>query len=249
MRLDVTPDKDDADKYVIDYPVFRSDIRHEVDIFEEVLIGYGVDNVTMQLVPTMTVGQERPEEKTANMVRSIMTGLGFTEIMSLNLLSEENHFIRLGMAPDESYVRVGNPKTLNQQVLRYHLMTGVMETLEKNKKKAVPQRLFEVGAVTFLNPETETGINEYRHLSFAVTGPGTGYAEIRAVLDSVLRELGLGGRYRASQHPTFIDGRCAEVSIDGDLWARLGEVHPQVLNNYGLAYPVALCEMRLAKVF
>lgn len=249
MRLDVTPIKNDDDKYTVGYPVFRSDIRHEVDIFEEVLIGYGVDNVEMQLVPTMTVGQERPEEKIANMVRTIMNGLGFTEVMSLNLQSEESHFNRLGMEPDESYVRVDNPKTLNQQVLRYHLMTGVMETLEKNKKKVVPQKIFEVGAVTFLNPETETGINEYRHLSIAVTGPETGYAEIRAVLDSVLRELGFSGRYRAVEHPTFIDGRCAEVSIDGGLWARLGEIHPQVLNNYGLAYPVALCEMRLATVF
>lgn len=249
MRLNITPKKSSNDKYIVDYPVFRSDIRHEVDIFEEVLIGYGVDNVEMQLVPTMTVGQERPEEQTANTVRSIMNGLGFTEIMSLNLQSEESHFTRLGLEPDEAYVQVDNPKTLNQKVLRYHLMTGVMETLEKNKKKAVPQRIFEVGAVTSLNPETETGINEYRHLSFAAVGPESGYAEIRAVLDSVLRELGIHGEYRAADHPTFIKGRCAEVRIGSNRWARLGEVHPLVLNNYGIAYPVSLCEMRLATVY
>jgi phenylalanyl-tRNA synthetase beta chain len=249
MRLDVTPGNKDNDKFITQYPAFRSDIRHEVDIFEDVLIGYGVDNVQMELVPTMTVGQERPEEHTANIVRSAMFGMGFTEIMSLNLQSEESHFNRLGMEPDESYVLVGNPKTVNQRVLRAHLMTGIMEMFVKNKKKTVPQKVFEIGPVTFLDPDAETGVGEYRHLAFAVIGPETGYAEARAVLDSILRELGLNGEYRTAEHPTFIDGRYAEVTNEDGLWARLGEIHPQVLNNFSLAYPIAFCEMRLANPF
>jgi phenylalanyl-tRNA synthetase beta chain len=247
MRLDAVPVESNGDTFTVHYPAFRSDIRHEVDIFEDVLIGYGVDRVQMELVPTMTVGRERPEERIANTVRSIMTGLGFTEIMSLNLQSEEGHFDRLGMEADPAYVRVDNPKTVNQRVVRSHLMTGIMETFVKNKKKAVPQKIFEIGPVTLPNPEAETGVDEYRHLTFAVIGPGTGYAEVRAVLDSVLRELGLSAQYCSAEHPTFIDGRCAEVTIQDDLWARLGEIHPQVLNNFGLAYPVTLCEMRLAR--
>lgn len=249
MRLAVTPFDNDDDKFTIQYPAYRSDVRHEVDIFEDVLIGYGVENVEMVLVPTMTVSRERPEERTANMVRTVMMGLGYTEIMSLNLQSEENHFLRLGMEPDEFHVRVGNPKTLNQQVVRSHLMTGIMETFVKNKKRAVPQRIFEIGPVTILNPAMETGVDEYRHLAFSVIGPDTGYAEVRAVLDSLLRELGLEAEYHVAGHPSFIDGRCAEVTVENGLWARLGEIHPQVLNNFGLAYPIAFCELRLADPF
>jgi phenylalanyl-tRNA synthetase beta chain len=251
MRLNVQPKdkKKETDKYIVHYPVFRSDIRHEVDIFEDVLIGYGVDRVPMKLVPTMTIGQERPEERMANRVRHIMTGLGFTEIMTLNLMSEESHFTKLRLEIGDSYVRVDNPKTINQRVLRSHLMTGIMETLEKNRKKAVPQRIFEVGAVTFLDPQTETGVNEYRHLGFAVTGPETGYAEGRAFLDSVLRELGLKGEYHPLEHPSFIEGRCAEVTIGNDSWAHLGEIHPQVLNNFSLTFPMVYCELRLSKVY
>jgi phenylalanyl-tRNA synthetase beta chain len=251
MRLNVRQkDKGKApDKYMVEYAAFRSDIRHEVDIFEDVLVGYGVDRVAMKLVPTMTVGLERPEEKIANMVRSTMTGLGFTEIMSLNLQSEESHFSKFAMETDDSYVCVENPKTVNQKVLRGHLMTGIMETFEKNRKKSVPQRIFEIGPVTFLNPGNETGIDEYRHLVFGIIGPAAGYAEARAVLDALFRELGLKGQYRPLEHPSFIEGRCARVTIDDDRWARVGEIHPQVLDNFNLTYPIALCELRLAKVF
>ncbi len=255
MRLDVTPmDKDKhaketGDAYRVDYPVYRSDIRHEVDIFEDILIGYGIERVPMKLVPTLTVGKERPEEYIANMVRGVLTGLGFTEIMSLNLTSEENHFTRLNLEPDETYVRVDNPKTLNQRVLRSHVMTGVMETLEKNRRKPVPQKVFEIGPVTQLAPETETGVHEYRHLGFGLVGPEAGYAEARAVLDSVMRELGFKGTYKAVDHPTFLEGRCAEVSGENGLWARVGEIHPQVLNNFFLGHPAVYCELRLARVF
>jgi phenylalanyl-tRNA synthetase beta subunit len=61
--------------------------------------------------------------------------------------------------------------------------------------------------------------------------------------------LGLNGEYRTAEHPTFIDGRYAEVTNEDGLWARLGEIHPQVLNNFSLAYPIAFCEMRLANPF
>jgi phenylalanyl-tRNA synthetase beta chain len=201
----------------------------------------------------MTVGRERPEEGTANTLRSVMTGFGFTEIMSLNLNSIENLFTRLRIEPGETYVSIDNPKTINQKVLRGHLLTGIMETFEHNRKKTVPQRIFEIGPVTVLNPKTETGIDEYRHLSFAVTGPDTGYAEARALLDSVLRELGYYGQYQPAEFPTFIEGRCAEVEVKGGtvngLWARLGEIHPQVLENFNLSYPVVCCELRFTKVF
>jgi phenylalanyl-tRNA synthetase beta chain len=50
------------------------------------------------------------------------------------------------------------------------------------------------------------------------------------------------------ESPTFLKGRTAKVDFTGGLQGYLGEVHPQVLNNFGLSYPVALCEITLAKI-
>jgi len=247
MRLAVS--QQDNDKYIVEYPAYRSDLRHEVDVFEDVMIGYRLDRVPMRLVPTNTVGKERPEEHLANMVRNIMTGFNFFEIMTLNLNSEENHFTKLLLEPDETHVIVENPKTVFQKVLRTHLISGLMETFEKNRKKPVPQRMFEIGAVTKINPETEVGVNEYRHLAFAIIGPNAGYAEGRAILDSALRELGLTGKYETGTHPSFIEGRFAKIKVSNGLEAFLGEIHPQVLNNFNLDYPIVYCELPIAKIY
>jgi phenylalanyl-tRNA synthetase beta chain len=182
------------------------------------------------------------------MVREAMLGLGFTEILSLQLQSVERHFAKFLLDPGNNHVIVENPKTIEQKIVRSHLKTGIMETFQKNRRKAVPQRIFEIGNVISINPGMETGVNEYRHLAFGVMEPDTGYAEGRKILDSVLRELNLVGTYKPVSKPTFIEGRLAEVTDNNGLWAEVGEIHPQVLTNFSLIFPVTFCELRLMKV-
>jgi len=247
MRLNISPKEEDV--YEVVYPVFRTDIRHEVDVFEDLAIGYGFSQIPLKMVPSLTVGESRPEEVMSQIVREIMTGLGFTEILSLLLQSVERHFTKFRLEPGDEHIIVENPKTLEQKIARTHMMTGILETFQKNRRKTMPLKTFELGNVIFINPKTETGVNEYRHLAFGIIGPDAGYSEARSVLDSILRELGIKGNYSSLDHPQFCEGRAAEVKgEDGDLWALIGEIHPDVLNNFDLAFPAVYCELRLRKV-
>jgi len=246
MRLSAT--QEDEDKYRVFYPAFRTDVKHEVDIFEDIAIGYGFYRIEPKLVPSMTISRIRPEEKQSETIRNIMTGLGFTEIMSLTLLSEEKQFESFRMKPGSNHLIVSNPKTKDQETLRTHMMTGIMETLQKNRRKTVPQKIFELGNVVFHNNKKETGADEFRHLAFAIIAPEIGYADGRAILDSILREIGKKVDYSPEAHPAFCDGRCAKITGEKGTWAILGEIHPEVLNNFSLAYPVVYGEIRLIQV-
>lgn len=237
----------DEDRYQVSYPTYRMDVRHEVDIFEDLAIGYGYERIEPRLIPNMTVGQERPEETISQKARTAMTGLGFTEVMTLNLQSVERHFEKVLIPPQNRHVVVANPKTIEQKVLRTHLMTGLLETLGKNKRHPLPMRIFEIGNVVTLDPETETGVDESRHIGAMMIGPDMGYAEARAVLDALLFELGFTGEYRPAELPSFIPGRLAEIDSTG-CRAYVGEIHPQVICNFGLAHPAAYLEVRLLRV-
>ena len=68
-------------------------------------------------------------------------------------------------------------------------------------------------------------------------------------MDALLRELGWQVEYTAIDHPTFVPGRAAAFCIAGQQVGTLGEVHPEVLTNFGLTYPVALAELTLQRVF
>ncbi|OGF63203.1 MAG: phenylalanine--tRNA ligase subunit beta [Candidatus Fischerbacteria bacterium RBG_13_37_8] len=245
MRFSVTPA---GERFEVKYPAFRTDMRHEVDVFEDLAIGYGYERIEPKLVPNLTIGKARKEEELSQLVRDVMIGLGFTEIMSLHLNSIERHFTKFGMEPGENHIIVSNPKTIEQKIARSHLMTGIMETFNKNRRKTVPQCLFEIGNILLIDSSRETGVSEYRHIAFSIIGPATGYAEIRMNLDALLHELRFSGDYKPVVHPSFCEGRCAEVTNDAGLWALLGEIHPQVLNNFSLTYTVSICELRLLKV-
>jgi phenylalanyl-tRNA synthetase beta chain len=231
------------------YPPYRTDIRHPVDLLEDVAIGYGYANIEPRLVRSMTVGTPRPEETLSERVREILIGLGYSEIMSLPLTTEEFQFERLRWPTPERYPEVSNPKLKAYNVVRTHLMGGLFEALRENRRRPMPQRVFEIDNTVTLNAAAETGAAEERRMAFVETSRESGYAAARSVMDALLRELGWTGEYIAIKDPTFVDGRVAAFIMNGKPIGVLGEVHPEVLTNFGLTHPVALGELILERVF
>jgi phenylalanyl-tRNA synthetase beta chain len=247
LKLD--PSHPTSGRFDVSYPPYRTDIRHPVDLLEDVAIGYGYANIEPRLVRSMTVGTPRPEETLSERVRQILIGLGYSEIMSLPLTTEEFQFERLRWETPKRYPEVANPKLKAYNVVRTHLMGGLFEALRENRRRPMPQRLFEIDNVVALNDSAETGAAEERRMAFVETGRYSGYATARSVMDALLRELGWNGEYTAIKDATFVDGRVAAFARGGKPIGVLGEVHPEVLTNFGLTHPVALGEIILKRVF
>jgi len=235
-------------RFTVSYPPYRTDIRHMVDLLEDVAIGYGYANIEPRLVRSMTVGTPRPEETLSDRVRQILIGLGYSEIMSLPLTTEEHQFERLRLATPAHYPQVANPKLKAYNVVRTHLLGGLFEALRENRRRPMPLRLFEIDNVVALDESAETGAAEFRKLALVEMGRESGYATARSVVDALLRELGWQAEYKPLEQPTFVPGRAAEFTVAGKPVGILGEVHPEVLTNFGLTFPVALAELTLERI-
>lgn len=245
MRFDVLGE---GPSFELTYPAFRTDIKHEVDVFEDLAIGHGYANVEPGLVQTMTIADERPEETLTQKMRAAMIGLSFSEIMSLILCSEARQFSQFQIESGDDHVVIANAKTRDQGTARSHLLLGLMETLRVNRRNPPPLRIFETGNIMRLDPEAETGVVEERRLAFAIMAPEAGYADARTVFDSLLRELRWSAEYRPADTPSFLPGRHAEVWREGRNIGRLGEMHPEVLERFGLPMMVATGELTLMRV-
>jgi phenylalanyl-tRNA synthetase beta chain len=243
MRLDV--EVRDGDQFKVTCPAFRSDIRHMVDLFEDLAIGFGYENITPALVPTMTVGRPRPEEVASELARTTLVGLGFSEIMSLPMTTEADHFTRLGQAVPERHVRVANPKLRALTVVRSHLMGGVLLALHENKRRPMPVRVFELDNCVSIDDSGENGVREERRLCMADLGPEAGYASLRSRLDALLWDLGLTATYTPTEHPAFVPGRVAHFSTGTGVEGLVGEIAPATLEAFGLDLPVGLAELRI----
>jgi phenylalanyl-tRNA synthetase beta chain len=240
----------EAGKVLLSIPAYRADIMHECDIVEDVAIGYGFENIKRYLVPTMTVGSHQPIEERSQVCCSVMTGLGFLEVMTLVLTNEREHYELLRRPVPESRARVGNPVTVEQTMPREHLLTGLLSTFRINVAREMPQQIFEAGDCFGLDPEAETGIRTTRKLGAGIAGPRAGYADARAALEALARELGLECEFAPLESPEFIPGRSAQVTIQlkGNPveWGRVGEIHPEVLEGFGITQPVSVFEVDLS---
>ena len=238
-------------KFTVSVPAYRNDILHPMDLVEDVAIAYGYHNIVPSLVPTFTVGVETARSALMNRVRQAMCGMGYHEVLTLILSNEADQYEKLRRKNPDSHVLVSHPISLEQTLIRTSLLPGLLDTFSVNTDHPLPQRIFEVGRITLLDPSEEVGAREHLRVAAAVISSRADFTEVKAVAEALVRELGLtGGECRPvgegeDMFGTFIPGRGAVIAKGETAWVSFGEVHPQVLESFGLAYPVSFLEMDL----
>ena len=241
-----------AGTLLVEVPAYRNDVMHEVDLVEDVAMARGYDSIEPTLVRSLTVGEPRPIEELSSLARRALAGLGLLEMVTLPLTSEEAAFDALGLPRREDFVSIANPASVDQTMLRESLLPGLLEALRANIRRELPHRIFEVGDVSGLDPAAETGARERRHVAIGLAGSRVGLAEARSTAEALLRELGRELVVRAEDRlepGLWIAGRATALRVRAGLeeprLGVMGEVHPAVIERFGLRAPVALVELDL----
>lgn len=234
----------DEETIEVRVPAYRNDILHERDLMEDLAIAYGYHNLNPALLPARNVGRAHPLEDVTERMRDVMCGLGFFETMTLLFSNDEESETALGLPVDARAVRLDNPITLEQTRMRTRLIPGLLQIFRHNQHQPLPQRIFEVGDVTWRDATVETGALEHRTVAFGVVGSKTGFTEARAIAEAITREFAVTPIWSADEAPPYVRGRCARlIREDGCAIGSVGEVHPEVLTRFGLENPAVLGEL------
>jgi len=243
MRFGVAGTKGDIMTLLV--PPYRTDIMHEVDLIEDLAIGYGYDKLEPTLPKVVTVGERHRTEALSDKVRRILIGLGFMEAMTFALTNPHTNF-ELMRASGEA-ATIANPISEEYTILRTWLLPCLMAVLRANRRHPLPQRVFEVGDVVLLDESTETGAKNVRRVAAAVIGDEGNLTYIKAVAEALLRELGTAWEVEPIDHPSFLEGRAAEFIVAGRRLGIVGELHPEVILGFELEHPVAAFELDLPR--
>jgi len=229
-------------------PVYRIDVLHPVDLVEDVAIGYGLDRIEPEFMPPQHAGREDRLEGFCRRLRELVAGFGFQEVANYMLTSREVLYGLTG-APELPTVEVLNPRQPQFSCLRTWLTPQLLQVLSRSKHADYPQRIFECGDVAWVNEREENCVREERRLAMAVCDSRVTLTDIHAVVESLMRLLGLRYRLVKGEHPTFIRGRYAVLEVEGVNAGFVGEVHPQVLVNWGLEKPVVVAELSVSALY
>ena len=242
-RFDAEIIDDNEVKAII--PAYRVDILHEVDVVENIAVQYHINAVEAALPDINTVAYENNWFKAESTIREVMVGLGFQEVMSLMLTNEEAHYEKMNQ-PEEPHVQVAGPITIDRTLIRTSLINSLMEFLEDNKHEDLPQKIFEIGDVLYLDESKENKTRSGKKLAALICHSTANFTEIKSVVNSVCENLGYEIEISDSENKTFIKGRVADftgTSKNSAIKGFFGEVSPEVITNFTLDYPVIAFEL------
>ncbi len=255
-----------AETIEVKIPAYRYDILHPWDIIEDIAIGYGYDRLKPELPDTVVIGEVHPIEEKAAAVRKIMIGLGYFEVFTFTLTSERKQFELMRQTlrkfdqnasrslRKSDIVKVASPISTEHTMLRCSILPNLLEILAINKHRDLPQRIFEVGPVV-------TNFREKYVLAAVSTHANANFAEVKSMVDAVLKEMGLAdAEVVDSEDCAFFEyGRRADIikplqgfrggrgsaPTNGRKIGVFGELHPEVITNFGLDHPVVGFEMEV----
>ena len=236
-RLEVEYDKDTNELII---PTFRQDLNRDADMAEEVARFFGYDNIPTTLPKgETTMGKVSFEQRIQDVAGEIAQFCGFSEAMTYSFESPKV-FDKLKLEPDSSYrktVVISNPLGEDFSVMRTLPLNGMLTSLATNyNRRNKNVKLYEMAKVYLPDEDTEKLPEEKVMFTLGFFGEGD-FFTMKGVVEEFLDRVGMRVKpvYNPQAGIPFLHpGRQAAIEYNGTEIGYLGEVHPDVADNYGI---------------
>ncbi len=250
--------------FQVQVPLFRVDIEREIDLIEEVarLNGYEKIPVTM---PKARVFSDLPSrsQRMEKQLRNLLVAHGFNEVVNFSFISPDS-WDKLMLTQDDprrKAVKLLNPLIEEQSVMRTTLLPALIEIAARNiSYRIVSQRMFELRRV-YLPKHDQELPHEPMYLAAVVTGKRdpegwnhskdpVDFYDAKGVVENILRELKLPNPLYAADNVEkfYHPGKACTIYHGQEEIGSIGELHPDVLDNFGINQPLYYFELNFEKI-
>ena len=245
---------DEAAKEVI-APTFRHDLFRLADLAEEVARFYGYDNIPTTLPKgESTTGKLSFKLRIEETARDIAEFCGFSQGMTYSFKSPKV-FDKL-LLPQDSPLRraveIMNPIGEDYSIMRTTSLNGMLTSLAVNyNRRNKDVRLYELGNIYLPGQLPLTELPEERmQLTLGMYGNGD-FFSMKGVVEEFFEKIGMKDResYDPNAGKTYLHpGRQANIVYDGKIIGYLGEIHPEVADNYGIGERVYIAVIDMPEI-
>lgn len=231
----------DTEKKELIIPTFRQDIEGFADVAEEVARFHGYDKIPTTLPSgEATTGKLSFKLRIEEKARDIAEYCGFSQGMCYSFESPKV-FDKLLLDQDDvlrKAVTIANPLGEDFSVMRTISLNGILTSLATNyNRRNKDVKLYELGNVYLPESVPVTTLPEERmQFTLGFYGDGDFYT-MKGVIEEFLESIGMKDKkeYDPKAGKNFLHpGRQANIIYGGKVLGYLGEVHPEVLDNYDI---------------
>ena len=231
----------DAETNEVIAPTFRQDLLRPADVAEEVARFYGYAKIPTTLPSgEATTGKLPFKLRIEEVARDIAEFCGFSQGMSYSFESPKV-FDKLMLAEDDKLrqaIEIMNPLGEDYSIMRTTSLNGMLTSLATNyNRRNKNVRLYELGNIYLPKELPLVDLPEER-MQFTLGMYGDGdFFSMKGVVEEFLEKVGMHKKetYDPNAGKTFLHpGRQANIVYDGTVIGYLGEVHPDVADNYNI---------------
>ena len=251
-RLEIVYDKKKNELVI---PTFRQDLECSADIAEEVARFYGYDNIPVSLPSgEATTGKKSFKMRIEDVARETAEFCGFSQGMTYSFESPKV-FDKL-LLPQNSELRktvtIMNPLGEDFSVMRTVSLNGMLTSLATNyNRRNKSAKLYELGNVYLPKALPVTELPEERMMfTLGMYGDGD-FFNMKGAVEEFFEKVGMTKKpeYNPDNKKPFLHpGRQADVIYNGEVIGYLGEVHPEVLDNYNIGDKAYIAVIDILKV-
>ena len=237
----------------ITVPSFRGDLLCMNDIAEEVARIYGYNKIPSTNIKAETTrgGRTKKQQFEVN-VENAMIGMGVSQIQTFSFISPK-YYDKIRLAADSTLrnsIVISNPLGEDTSIMRTTALPSMLEVIARNVNfNNENVALFENASV-YIPTGTDTLPNENKVTTVGMYG-NVDFYTLKGVCENIMKLAGISDtEYIAvSDNPSYHPGRCAVIKSGDAVLAILGQVHPLVMQNYGVSVDTYAAELDFDAIF
>lgn len=237
-------------------PYFRMDLEFLADIAEEIGRFYGYDKLDSTLIKAdTTLGIRNKEQNIQKKVKEVLVNHGLSEIYTYGFVSQKDlEKSNISEEIKKYAITIQNPLSDEYMLMRPTTVPSMMQTLAiNNNKKNLNVKLFDLSRnYKNIKQEVEAGEVPLQEeiLTIGMYGEEIDFYTLKGMIENILEATHIVHYEieKETQNASYHPGRCANVKVGMDVIATLGEVHPEVLDNYEITKRAYLAEVNITKL-
>ena len=236
-------------------PTFRQDLHCMADLAEEVARLYGYDKLPATLPRgEATVGKKQFHMLVEDVARDVCENNGFSGGMTYSFESPKVYDKLL--IPQDSDIRkaivISNPLGEDFSIMRTISLNGMITSLATNfNRRNKDARLYEIGNIYLPKQLPLTELPEERKMLTLGMYGQCDFFNMKGVLEELFEKLGLHHAFTYNPkggYPFLHPGRQAAIQNGEDVIGYIGQLHPEVVDNYNMKGEVYVAVVDLPKL-
>lgn len=243
----------------VSVPSWRSDVKQEIDLIEEVARMNNYDRIPV----TLPSGEMPPliqdrKERIINKLRDVLNRLSLNEVVNFSLIGKSLIKKSLLKVNPEKAIKIDNAISEDFEFLRFSLIPSLLQVANENVSRGEKNvRIFELRRIYRYDrnkspkESLRLGIlltGDWQEHSWVHSGQRTSFYVLNGILETLTDELSLELAYNHERHPFFSDACSFSFFKYNTKVGVIGEVDSNVIENFSLKEKTYVAEIDIEKL-